>query len=79
MFKNMTKIENESKENRFKRIAEKRVRSILRDFRILGNCGNRGNYSYTEDQIRKIFSEIDQSLKETKGKFHLPKDKEFKL
>ncbi len=72
-------MENESKEARFKRVAERRVRSILRDIRILGNCGNRGNYSYSESDIRKIFSEIEQAVKEAKGKFHLPKDKEFKL
>jgi hypothetical protein len=75
----MEKIKKESKEERFKRVAEKRVRSILRDLRILGNCGNRGNYSYTDSDFRKIFSEIDQATREAKGKFHLPKDKEFKL
>lgn len=75
----MNKMENESKEARFKRVAEKRVRAVLRDLRILGNCGNRGNYFYTETDFRKIFSEIDQALKKTKGKFHLPKEKEFKL
>lgn len=72
-------MENESKEARFKRVAERRVRAILRDLRVLGNCGNRGNYSYTEGDFRKIFSEIDQALKEAKAKFHLPKEKEFKL
>ena len=75
----MEKIKKESKEERFKRVAERRVRSILRDLRILGNCGNRGNYSYTDSDFRKIFSEIDQSVRDARGKFHLPKDKEFKL
>ncbi len=72
-------MEKESKEARFKRVAERRVRAILRDLRILGNCGNRGNYSYTGSDFRKIFSEIDQAVKEAKAKFHLPKDEEFKL
>lgn len=72
-------MNNESKEARFKRVAERRVRVILRYLRVLGNCGNRGNYSYTETEYRKIFLEIDQALKEVKAKFHLPKDKEFKL
>ena len=72
-------MENESKMVRFKRVAERRVRAILRDLRILGNCGNRGNYSYTEGDFHKIFSEIDQAVKDAKAKFHLPKDKEFKL
>ncbi|MDP3875201.1 MAG: hypothetical protein Q8Q22_01645 [bacterium] len=72
-------MENESKEARFRRVAERRVRAILQDLRILGNCGNRGNYSYTESDYRKIFSEIDQALKDAKVKFHLPKEKKFEL
>ena len=72
-------MDKESKSDRFKRVAERRTKSVLRDLRILGNCGNRGNYSYTPEQVRKIFSEVEQALRETKGKFHLPKDKEFKL
>lgn len=72
-------MENESKDVRFKRVAERRVRAILRDLRILGNCGNRGNYSYDEGDYKKIFSEIDQALKSAKAKFHMPKEKEFNL
>ena len=69
----------ESKLDRFKRVAERRTKSVLRDLRILGNCGNKGNYSYTSDQVRKIFSELEQAVKEARSKFHLPRDKEFKL
>lgn len=72
-------MKNESKADRFKRVAERRVRVVLRDLRIIGNCGNRGNYSYTPEQIRKIFSEIDQSVRDAKNKFHQTNDKEFKL
>jgi len=73
------KIQNYPKEARFKRVAERRVRTILRDLRVLGNCGNRGNYSYSEADYRKIFTEIDQALKEAKAKFTLPRKKEFEL
>jgi len=72
-------MEKESKIDRFKRVAERRTRGILRDLRILGNCGNKGNYSYTPDQVRKIFSEVEQAVKDARIKFHLPRDKEFKL
>lgn len=70
---------NESKEQRFKRVAERRVRAVLRDLRVLGNCGNRGNYSYSENDYRKIFAEIDQAVRGAKAKFHVSRDKEFKL
>ena len=52
---------------------------VLSNLRILGNCGNKGNYAYTPEQVKKIFSEIDQALREAKGKFHLSKEKECKL
>ena len=69
----------ESKNDRFKRVAERRTKTILKDLRLLGNCGNKGNYAYTQEQIKKIFSEVDQAVKDARGKFHLPKDKEFTL
>jgi NADH/NAD ratio-sensing transcriptional regulator Rex len=72
-------MENELKSDRFKRVAERRTKVVLRDLRILGNCGNKGNYSYTSEQIRKIFSEVEHALKEARGKFHLPKKEDFKL
>jgi hypothetical protein len=75
----MDKMDSESKEIRFKRVAERRTRTVLKDLRVLGNCGNRGNYSYAENDVRKIFGEIEQALKEARSKFHVPKDKEFKL
>jgi len=74
-----TIFDNESKSDRFKRVAERRTKVVLRDLRIIGNCGNKGNYSYTEEQVRKIFFEIEQAVKEAKSRFHLPKEKEFKL
>ena len=72
-------MEKESKNDRFKRVAERRTKAVLRDLRILGNCGNKGNYFYIPEQVRKIFLEIDQAVKIAKAKFHLIKEKDFKL
>lgn len=72
-------MEKESKGDRFKRVAERRTRAVLRDLRVLGNCGSRSNYSYTPEQVGKIFYEIEQATKIAKAKFHLPKKKEFEL
>ena len=72
-------MENESKSDRFKRVAERRTRAVLRNLRLLGNCGSRSNYTYTPEQINKIFYEIDQMVKVAKAKFHMPKKKEFEL
>ena len=69
----------ESKSERFKRVAERRTIAVLRDLRVIGNCGNKANYSYTPDQVRKIFTEIETSVKESKNKFHIVKGNDFKL
>lgn len=69
----------EQKRERFKRLGTKRTNLVLQRLKILGNCSNRSAYSYTEEEINKIFSEIERRSREIKAKFHFPKDKEFKL
>jgi len=70
---------NETRQERFKRLAALRTNEVLRRLKVLGNCANRGMYEYTEEEIKKIFSTIDNKLREVKAKFHFPKDKEYKL
>ena len=71
----------EIKEERFKRIASRRVQEILDKMRLLRNCANRGNYYYTDEQVRKIFSAIDDEWKKVKSEFNKgkSKNKEFNL
>ena len=59
----------ESKKERFIRIAEARTNKIINMIRLLGNCANKGNYSYTEEEVKKIFAAIDFELKQAKMKF----------
>ena len=48
--------------------------------RVLGNCSNRSHYDYTEEEVNKVFSEIEKKVREAKAKFTFPnRDKEFKL
>ena len=68
------------KEERFKRIASRRVQEILGKLRLLGNCANRGNYSYNDEQIRKIINTVDDEWKKVKLEFGKHKSKkEFSL
>lgn len=69
----------ETKNERFKRIAAKRTNDVLEKIRILGNCSNRSSYKYTDEEINKIFSEIDKQLKLIKAKFLTGKRERFKL
>ncbi len=62
------------KEERFKRVAENRTNKIINQIRLLGNCSNKSNYQYDEEDIKKIFSAIDAELKLTKAKFQAKTD-----
>ena len=75
----MEKEEKETRHERFKRVASKRTNEILEKIRILGNCSNKSSYEYKEEEINKIFSEIEKQLKYTKTKFLGGKRERFKL
>ena len=82
MFGKKSKVDRKIiKEERFKRIASRRVQEIMDKLRLLGNCSNRGNYSYNEEQVKKIFSAIDEEWKKVKSEFNKEKskNKEFNL
>lgn len=75
----MEQGKQENRHERFKRLAAKRTNEILEKIRILGNCSNKSSYEYTEEEVNKIFSEIDKQLKLTKAKFLAGKRERFKL
>lgn len=70
---------NESSRERFRRLATLRTNGVLKRLKVLGNCSNRHAYEYDEEDIDKIFSEIERKVKEIKAKFHFPKKRDFKL
>ena len=78
-YKEIIIMKNETSKDRFKRLAELRTNEVLKRLRILGNCSNRQMYEYTRADIEKIFSTIDKKIKETKLRFHFPKEEKFKL
>ena len=69
----------ETRHERFKRVEARRTNDILEKIRILGNCSNKSSYEYTEEEINKIFSEIEKHLKLTKAKFLAGKRERFRL
>jgi hypothetical protein len=69
----------ETREGKFKRLANQRTNRILEDLRILGNLSNKSTYSYSEEATRKIFQAIDNQLKSTKLRFKGSDKKEFQL
>lgn len=69
------------KEQRFIRVAEARTTKIIDMIRLLGNCSNKNNYTYTQKDIEKIFHRIEDELKTAKAKFNHTTEKKsrFKL
>lgn len=63
----------------FKRLAEKRTNAVLERIRILANCANPYAYEYTDEEIRAIFSAIDQELKVARAKFAGHRRRRFRL
>ena len=61
---------NENKADRFKRIAARRTQNVLEALRKIGNCSNRGIYSYSDDDVSKMFSAVDSEIKRIKVLFN---------
>ncbi|WP_238883867.1 hypothetical protein [Clostridium sp. YIM B02551] len=72
---------NETKQDKFVRIAEARTNKIIDMVKLLGNCSNRNIYEYEKDEVKKIFSAIEEELRIAKAKFEMAdsSEKKFKL
>lgn len=76
----MTENQNESRNEKFCRIAENRTNNVLNALRLLGNCANRSNYDYTEQQVEQIFKAVDKAVSEMKSKYIMKKEEpKFRL
>lgn len=53
--------ENESKNEKFIRIASPRVNSVIDKLDILSNCAS-ANYEYTEEQVESMFQAIRDAV-----------------
>ena len=70
---------SKQKEENFIRLAENRTNKVLDMIRLLGNLSNTSNYSYTQDQVDKIFGAIEKELAIAKRKFDTSGEEKFKL
>lgn len=68
------------KEERFKRVATNRTNKIIDSIRLLGNCANKSNYEYTDEDVKKIFTAIEAEIRDVKTKYQSKsKNKKFEL
>ena len=61
--------EQETKRQKFVRLAEARTNKIIGMLQVLGNCSNSSAYDYTQQDVDKIFLAIEAEVREAKKKF----------
>lgn len=72
-------MKGETKEERFKRIAEKRVQRVLDSLRSLSQCSNKRMYNWYEEQLKKIWNAIERALKSCRESFEESEPDEFRF
>ena len=75
-------METNSNRERFVDLAQNRVNKTINDIRLIGNLSNKTNYSYTEEDVKKIYSALKTALDEMKVRFEIKGSEEkqiFKL
>ena len=60
---------NREKHERFQRIAETRTNKVINDIRILGNCADTHNYSYSQEEAAQIVRAVEEAVRDLKASF----------
>jgi hypothetical protein len=72
-------MKGETKEDRFRRIAEKRTQRVIDSLRSLSQCSNKRMYNWDKEQLGKIWNTVDKALKSCKEDFENAEPQEFRL
>lgn len=75
-------MSRENDRKKFVELAEKRVRRALKDIKLIGNLSNRSNYSYTDEDAKKINRALQNAVNDVKSRFERKGEEEaidFKL
>ena len=64
----------ETKEDRFKRLAETRVNNALNKIRLIGNLAS-PQYAFSPEQIEKIITALQTAITDVEEKFQKPLQK----
>ena len=72
----------EKDRKKFVDLAEKRVKRALKDLKLIGNLSNKSNYTYSDEDAKKIYKVLQNALNEVKARFESKGEEggiEFKL
>jgi hypothetical protein len=59
----------ESKEDKFKRLASSRVNNAVAKIALIGNLSSTSSYAYTAEQVEKILGALRGAVEEVEKKF----------
>jgi hypothetical protein len=59
----------ESKNDRFRRLAASRGDRLIREIALLGNLSNRKNYEFSPAEVDELFAPIERELREVRAQF----------
>lgn len=62
-------MKEETKREKFVRLAEARTNKIIDMIQLLGNCSNQSQYEYSQKDVNKIFNAIQAELDEAKKRY----------
>lgn len=69
---------NESKAERFVRLAEPRVSRACKAISLIGNFAT-GDYEYTEQQVDAMFAAMQEALVTARAKYRKGKESNFRF
>lgn len=59
----------DEKQVKFRELAEKRVNNTIKGIQLIGNLSNTRAYSYTEEEVKKIFKTLKEEISLAEVKF----------
>ncbi len=69
----------ESKNDKFKRLANKRVPAALEKLELIKNLSNTNNYEYSKEEVDTIIKALTGSINEIKKSFNNKDAPKFKI
>lgn len=60
---------NETRSDRFRRLAQKRVTAVMKKLEVLSNLSNKSQYEWTDDEIERAFEAIRDKMQKAKSTF----------
>lgn len=79
IFKNGRPFMEETKRQKFIRLAESRTNNALKQIELLGNLSNPHAYEYEPEDVEKIIKTLKKSIKELEKTFTTENKKKFNL